>query len=569
MRKLIRYLLKQKWNIALILVLIVAEPSINSVLNFWLQRLFNTAEPGVDKMILLRLLTIGFLLWISKRIIAYVSSLLKARVVCNAKQEVKHEMFVNLFRLDASNVARSVSSGEYVSLFVNDIALIEQRFFNQIASLISSVFSVFILGSSFVALNTKLAISILISGIIATLVPVAFSKKLNADNLKYSKNISKFTQKTKEYFAGYPTIKNYAIEDEIVDKFDRVNWETEDTKFETDATLTLANNVGALLSWFMQFVGVGLGLMLVIRGEILVGTVIAAQSFANDLGLPLQNIIISINSIRSTKEIVKRLEAVSCSKGGTKRANQGVQIPPDQPINMFKRVDVIFDDLCLTINGKVIIDHFSFTFEHGKKYLVLGLNGSGKSSIFRALKKWFNNCNGEIRINDQNIDSLSNAVLGETISYLSENVSLFSGSVRENISLFREYAPEVFQRAINAAQVQLDLNRIVNDEGRNISSGEQRRIEIARSLLHSAQVLIFDEVVSTLDIETAYEIEKLALDFLNKTVIFISHNFSGKLIQKYDEILVVDRGRLVAHGTYEELIHSCDYFKRICEIKFG
>lgn len=74
----------------------------------------------------------------------------------------------------------------------------------------------------------------------------------------------------------------------------------------------------------------------------------------------------------------------------------------------------------------------------------------------------------------------------------------------------------------------LDLNRIANDEGRNISSGEQRRIEIARSLLHSAQVLIFDEVVSTPDIETAYEIEKIALDFSDKSVVFISDNFSGK-----------------------------------------
>ena len=114
--------------------------------------------------------------------------------------------------------------------------------------------------------------------------------------------ISKFTQKTKEFFTAYPTIKNYSIENEIIDKFNGINAESEDTKFEAEAALTLANNVGALLSWFMQFIGVGFGLMLVVKGEILVGTVIAAQSFASDLGLPLQNVIISINSIRSTKE---------------------------------------------------------------------------------------------------------------------------------------------------------------------------------------------------------------------------------------------------------------------------
>ena len=381
--------------------------------------------------------------------------------------------------------------------------------------------------------------------------------------------ISKFTQKTKEFFTAYPTIKNYSIENEIIDKFNGINAESEDTKFEAEAALTLANNVGALLSWFMQFIGVGFGLMLVVKGEILVGTVIAAQSFASDLGLPLQNVIISINSIRSTKEIVKKVETIADSqvnRSVNAKFNESQNI---NAVTLPETIDVFFEDLSLTLGGKTIIDHFSFKFENGKKYLIVGLNGSGKSSLFRALKKWFHNCTGTIRINETNIDSLSNSTLSTVVSYLNENVSLFSGSVKDNVSLFTDYSPVSFQKAIQAAQVRLDLEREINDEGRNISSGEQRRIEIARSLLRSARFLIFDEVVSTLDIETAYEIEKLALDFSDKTVVFISHNFSGKLIREYDEILVMDSGRLVAHGKYEELINTCDYFRRICEIKFG
>ena len=81
--------------------------------------------------------------------------------------------------------------------------------------------------------------------------------------------------------------------------------------------------------------------------------------------------------------------------------------------------------------------------------------------------------------------------------------------------------------------------------------------------------MIFDEVVSTLDIETAYEIEKMVLEYEKQTMIFISHNFSGKLIREYDEILVMDSGRLVDHGTYDELIENSSYFRNICEIKFG
>ena len=564
---MVRKLLKYKWYIAIIFVLIIIEPTLNSVLNFWLQRMFNSAEPGVDKLLILRLLTIGFLLWMLKRIVLFVSGVLKARFICNARHDIKHEMFVSLLKLNTANLSSSASSGEYISLFTNDITLLENRFYNQVISLISGVFSIAIMGTSFIVMNPKLACAILAFGVVSMFVPVFFSKKLNDKNLLFSKKISSFTQKLKEYTVAYPTIKNYSIEDTIANKFDEINSEAENAKFEADYSLTLANNAGQLLSWFMQFIGVGFGLMLVIKGEILIGTVVAAQSFAGDLALPLQNIIININSIRSVKEIVRKLEAAANPEDAVS-LNKMPQVTSDFTLTDTK-CDILFDDLFLQIGDKTIINHFTFTFETGKKYLIVGVNGSGKSSIFKALKRWFGGCTGKILLNGKDISELTNKNLSHIISYLNESVSMFSGSVKENILLFRDGECKGFEEAVSAAHVELDLERIISDEGRNISSGEQRRIEIARSLIESVRVLIFDEVVSTLDIETAYEIEKLALGFDDKTIIFISHNFSGKLIKEYDEILVMDNGSLLAHGKYEDLIQSCPYFKKICEIKFG
>lgn len=564
---MIGHLLKQKWYIAAILALIIVEPSINSILNFWLRGIFNSATVGADKMFILRLLTTGFLLWILKRLVSFTSGILKSRFICNAKQEVKHNLFVNLMGLETANVLEIASSGEYISLFTNDITILETRFYNQVVGLISSIFSVAILGTSFIAMSSKLAIAILAFGAVTMFVPVAFSKRLNEKSLIYSSNISRFTQKMKEYIVSYPTIKNYSIEATISEKFNHFNHDVEESKFEADYALTLANNVGQLLSWFMQFIGVGLGVMLVIKGEILIGTVAAAQSFASDLASPLQEIIININSIRSVKEIVNKIERLSSSKMA--KAVVDPPKPSNAKITDADKYDISFNDFGLQIGSKSIINRFTFTFESGKKYLVVGLNGSGKSTLFKALKKWYSDIEGSICINGTNISELDSKMLSMLISYLNENVSLFSGSVKENISLFREYNKDAFAQAITDAQIKIDLEREVSDEGRNISSGEQRRIEIARSLLESVKVLIFDEVVSTLDIETAYEIEKMALAFKDKTVIFVSHNFSGKLIKNYDEILVMDSGSLLAHGSYDKLLRECEYFKRICEIKFG
>ena len=236
-----------------------------------------------------------------------------------------------------------------------------------------------------------------------------------------------------------------------------------------------------------------------------------------------------------------------------------------------EKCDLEFKNLSLRLNDKKIIDDFSYKFEDGKKYLILGTNGSGKSSLFKLLKKWYKeeNVKGEIFINDVSFTMFNSYQLSRFICYLNEKVSLFSGSVKDNIDLFRNLSDGLIDDAVDMAHVELDLNKEIIDDGKNISSGEQRRIEIARSLIDPIRVLIFDEVVSTLDIETAYEIEKLALGFSDKTVIFISHNFSGLLIREYDEILIMDHGKLLAHGHYDQLIKECEYFKKICDIKFG
>ena len=569
-RGMLKFLLKYKGFIIIMAAIIIGIPVLDSLMSFWLQKLFNMVEPGANLLFIYRTLIAGFLVWIFKKILYYILALLRERVICNAKHDVKHNMFVSLMHLNTSNISQVASSGEYISIFTNDISLLETRFYGATISLVSDICSILILGSSFIILNPKLGASVIIFGICTMIVPVIFSKKLNSTSLAYSNKISRFTQKIKEYVIAYPTIKNYSIEHTIGEKFDDVSMDTEDSKFEAENQLVLANNVGSMLSWFMQFFAIGLGVLLVVHGEVLLGTVIAAKQFASDLADPLQNVIYDVNAIRSVKDVVKRLEKLSrIDETEQQQENQLVVAEKASELNIEDKCDIMFKDVSLYLGENRLIDHFSFKFETGKKYLMVGLNGAGKSSVFKTLKKWYGSFPGTIFVNETDIGDIDNNSLSHIVSYMNENVCFFSGSVRDNITLFRECNDGFLNQAVADAQVRLDLDREIKGDGTNISSGEQRRIEIARSLLSSVKVLIFDEVVSTLDIETAYEIEKLALEFKDKTVIFISHNFSGKLMQEYDEILVMDNGALLAHGPYEELLDKCEYFRKICEIKFG
>lgn len=561
---MIKRLFQYKWYILIIFVLIIVEPTVTSWMVLWVQKMYNTVTIGTPRTDILKLILIGILVWIAKRLLFFAISVVKSRFICNVKQDLKQDVFASALGLNTANISQIATSGEYISAFTNDITIIEQRFFSNVISVISQFFSIIILGSTFFSMNRKLAVLMFLFGIIVVFVPPIFARKLNDTNLAYSKNLSKFTQKLKEYLQAYSTIKNYSIEKIILRKFNVINSKVEDSKFEYDCSLSLADSIGSLLTRFTTVMIIGAGLIMVSTGEILVGTVIAAQAFSDELATPLQGIIENINSIKSVKSIIGRINDLTSEEKPYKyKSNDS---------NLFAEKDELnieFCNLTITLDEKNIVDNFSFNFKQGGKYLIIGKNGSGKSSIFKALKKRFNNYKGQILINGTELKDISNSELSDLISYLNENVSIFSGSIEDNITFWRNVSKERYSNAIRDAHIELDSQRVVGEDGFNISSGEQRRIEIARSLISPAKLMIFDEVVSTLDIETAYDIERMALDYTDKTVIFISHNFSGKLIREYDEILVMKDGCLVAHGGYDELIKSNDYFRKICDIKFG
>ncbi len=538
-----------------LLILIVVSAILVSKMTFMSRDLFDAASGVNAKQNVLKIYLLIFEIWLIDRVVQISKSVFQLYIIRNIRFDIKNGLFSSMMKKSLFSFITN-DSGEYISILSNDINILEGRYYLNALGLISDLVSIVTLSTSFFLLQKTIALSIVTFIILAIVIPALFSKYTNDKNLFYSNKYGAFLQKVKEFILGFPTFKNYSVENKIVSKFIDENKIVEDAKLEAEYALIFTNQLGSFFSWFIQFVSVGVGLSLVLSGKTTLGTVVAAFSFASSLGSPLQTIVFRLNSIRSVKSLLAKLDSMLMPSNTISSSS-----------DLLVEGDIKYENVTLLLGNNMIIDNFSFTFEKGKKYLIIGRNGSGKSSLMGLLNRTYNEFTGNIYIGNQNIKTLSNSQISKYISYLRENVSFLSDTIKNNITLYRDNTDFEIYNAINLAKIDIAIEREIGDEARGISSGEKRRIEIARSLLNSPDVLIFDEVVSTLDIETAYEIEELALSLINKTIIFISHNFSGKLLTKYDSILVMSEGKLIEQGNYSYLIKNNYYFRKICEIK--
>ena len=195
---------------------------------------------------------------------------------------------------------------------------------------------------------------------------------------------------------------------------------------------------------------------------------------------------------------------------------------------------------------KEILHEISAEFEAGKAYAVVGASGSGKSTLLNLLMA-------------------SSADDSGMISVIQQNVFVFNTSIRDNVTMFRDFPREEMDCAIRCAH----LDGLLSDRGKSylggemgngLSGGEKQRVSIARSLLKKSTVLLADEVTAALDAETAWQVSNDILDLTGITRVVVTHFMEESLLRRYDSILVLKDGQAVESGTFDELMMKGGYF---------
>lgn len=369
-----------------------------------------------------------------------------------------------------------------------------------------------------------------------------------------------------ESVTGVQTVKALAIEGSMIKK-----WEDKLAKYlKSSFNLAIMGNFTGSICGFLQkamtIAILYIGVMLVIENKLTIGQLIAFQMFSGQFSAPMLRLVGLWNEFQQTLLAVDRIGDILNS-----------------PVEMQSKTAITLSD----VKGDIKLDNLSFRYSvdlpnvlnnvnlhipAGAKVGFVGRSGSGKSTLTKLIQRMYYTTEGTIYIDGIDIRNINPVWLRTNIGIVLQENYLFSGTIRENISLPRPNIPmEGIVQAAKVAGAHEFISKLpkgydteVGERGSSLSGGQKQRIAIARALISNPRILIFDEATSALD----YESEKIIRDNMamisrGRTTIIIAHRLST--IKDCDYIVCFDNGKIVEVGTHDELIKKDGYYQKLYE----
>ena len=206
-------------------------------------------------------------------------------------------------------------------------------------------------------------------------------------------------------------------------------------------------------------------------------------------------------------------------------------------------------------------------FKKGQKYAIVGESGCGKTTLLKVLMGYFSNVGGKIMIDKRDAGKLNIKDMSNILSIMQQNVFLFDTTIKNNITLFKDYPEEEIEDVVEKTQLKRlvesledGIDTYIGEAGDKLSGGEKQRISMARAFLKKKPILLLDEATSSLDNLTANEIEETIFTMEDVTVISVTHVLNEERLKRYNKIFVLKDGKVIEEGNFDELMNKNEYF---------
>lgn len=534
----------------------LAGGTLNLIVTWLMQQLIDAASgaPGALPLAALAEITGGFVVLCAVLFLLKYAS--EPRFIARAMRQYKELAFQKLTEKSIASF-RDESTAAYLSALTNDAASVEADYLAQQLAVITKTVTFF--GALFMMLWYSPLLTAIAVGV--TALPLAASLltggRLQAAEKQVSERNRDFTAALSDCLSGFVVVKTFKAEREIFQLFAESNRALEQEKFSRRRLKVLIGMIGAVTGLVAQL-GVFLaGAWLALSGSgLTAGTVILFVNLMNFMIGPVSELPALLAGRRAALGLIGKLADAlekDGSAGGSRtlsRLEHGIELR-----------DVSFGYEA----GKDVLRHVSARFEAGRAYAIVGGSGSGKSTLLNLLLAENTGYRGSVLLDGTELRELSPEALYGLMSVIQQNVFVFNASIRDNVSMFREFPQEAQDEAIRRAHLRELLDArgadyLCGENGKGLSGGEKQRVSIARSLLKKSSVLLVDEATAALDMQTAHQVSSDILNLTGMTRIVVTHSLEEALLRRYDGIFVLKNGTLAESGSFDELMQRKGYF---------
>lgn len=478
-----------------------------------------------------------------------IVSTLQQYVVEVLKNKIRYSLNKNLYQSYASRNIESFQkkdSSEILNEFNNEVNVVIDNYVSSKLNVFSLTISL-ILGSLYIAnLSVEILMFLLFCAFITILINSIFKNSLKKNQMNYLDSMKQWLCSIKNLCRCFNDIKILNLEKVFCDGLDIENKNIEQSTLKNNGFIKILTSINSFISQAMFFLTLLFGIVLIHYNRLTVGQLLGIAQASNMVIMPIVNYANLRNMIQSSKPVLQKLLDNSiCSE-------------EKEPIIFDEQIhDIKIKHLSYSYGVRQILDLNNLVIDQGKKYLVIGKSGDGKSTFLDILTKQ-KKADG-IYVNDKDLKDVQFSTYAEKFSFVNQNNDLLPFSFEQNITLGRKMSKYSLKELVTIFNLEsiFDKERDNLDfEHLNLSGGEKQRICLARAMYRNKKWLFLDEAFSAIDKTNSDRIHQFILSDPYLTVLSIEHKVTKETVSLYDKVLLFENKKIVSMDVEEYLNSS-------------